>query len=74
MTNPCSNTFTDKASEFYKEACKKNRDQSEFYYCATSNNTTKRILNYESNDAFCEHERKGDVKKKYDEYKLQAFW
>lgn len=73
MDKPVSNTFTECAAKFYKDACEKNCNQSDFYYCATSGDFTQRSLDLNSKSVFCENVRNENDNKEYNEYKLQAF-
>jgi hypothetical protein len=69
-----SKTFTVKVKQQYEEACKKNKGQHEYYFCATSTGVTQRSLDLDSEFPFCEEQcREKSKNNVIKEYKLQAF-
>lgn len=68
-----SKTFTDNLKQNYEKACIKNKNQQEFYYCATSSGTTERILDLDSKFVFCKPCSNESKNNEIKEYKLAAF-
>ena len=68
-----SETFTDALKQNYENACRKNKNQHESYYCATSTGVTERSLDLNSEFVFLTPGLNGNKNNVIKEAKLQAF-
>lgn len=70
-----STTFSEKAKEFYEEACKQNKTQyqHQHYYCSRADGLTKRCLDLKCAYVFCQECKPEPKKNVIKEYKLQAY-
>lgn len=70
-----SETFTDDLKEEYEKACESNKGQHQYYFCATSERTTARILNLNHPFVFCnrDYEQMEGKNNNLKEYKLAAY-
>ncbi len=74
MTTNTNTTFTKKLKEYYENACKKSKEQAN-YYSVSSKGIIERSLDLKSDYVFCDikHKDKEPKRNKIKEYKLQAF-